>query len=143
MRNEVFTAYAFYSGVLVVKMLLMAMLTARQRLRKKVFANPEDAGKDAKAKVKFDDPDVERVRRAHLNDLENLTPFFVIGFLYILTKPEITLAVNLFRLVAASRIIHTIVYAIKPLPQPARGIAFFGGLAPTFYMAVQCLIAFW
>nr|CAD7418138.1 unnamed protein product [Timema poppensis] len=60
--NPVFRAYLFYSAVLVVKMLAMSLLTARQRFKHKVFANPEDAaGKGAK--VRFDNTDIERVRR--------------------------------------------------------------------------------
>jgi glutathione S-transferase len=35
--NDVFGAYVFWSAVLVIKMLLMAPLTAMQRFKKKVF----------------------------------------------------------------------------------------------------------
>jgi len=140
-ENPVFKAYGFYTAVLVVKLLLMGPLTGIQRHRKKVFANPEDAKTRPGAKVKFDDPDVERVRRAHLNDLESLVPFFVVGFLYVLIDPPVFLAVNIFRIVACARIIHTFVYAIMPMPQPARGIAFMGGMIPTLFMAVCISIA--
>lgn len=36
LNNPVFRCYATYTGLLVVKMLLMAFLTAAQRFRKKV-----------------------------------------------------------------------------------------------------------
>jgi hypothetical protein len=36
LENPVFTAYLFYSCVLVLKMILMVPLTARQRMAKKV-----------------------------------------------------------------------------------------------------------
>ena len=42
--------------------------------------------------------DVERVRRAHLNDLENILPFFCLGLLYIFTNPAPSTAVLVFRL---------------------------------------------
>uniref|UniRef100_A0A087Z4Q3 Microsomal glutathione S-transferase 1 n=1 Tax=Anopheles darlingi TaxID=43151 RepID=A0A087Z4Q3_ANODA len=136
-------AYVFWSAVLVSKMLLMSPLTSLTRVRKMAFANPEDtAAISRKLKPKFDDPDVERVRRAHLNDLENILPFFVIGFLYLLTNPAPTLAINIYRLVAASRILHTLVYAVVPVPQPARFLAFVGALAPTLYMTLQTLLHF-
>lgn len=77
-----------------------------------------------------------------MNDLENLTPFFVIGFLYVLTDPQQFLAINLFRVVAISRIAHTLVYAVFVIPQPARALAFLGGLAPTIYMAISVILAF-
>ncbi|XP_045504443.1 microsomal glutathione S-transferase 1-like [Colias croceus] len=115
--------FIFYSGVLGAKMLLMSFLTARQRYRKNVFANEEDA-KAKKGIVKYDDPDVERVRRAHLNDLENIPVFWVLGALYLTTGPSAATAITLFRVYAAGRILHTIVYAVTPIRQPARAIAF-------------------
>uniref|UniRef100_A0A336LAI9 Microsomal glutathione S-transferase 1 n=1 Tax=Culicoides sonorensis TaxID=179676 RepID=A0A336LAI9_CULSO len=141
--NPVFQTYCFYTGVLVLKLLSMAFLTGRLRHSKNVFANPEDAKMNPKAKVKYDDVDVERVRRAHLNDLENLVPFFIIGLLYVLTNPSQFLAITLYRVIAFSRIAHTLVYAVFVIPQPARGLAFFGALAPTIYMALQVVLAFY
>lgn len=141
--TEAYNAYVFWSAVLVAKILLMAPLTAIQRFKNKAFANPEDASAvSRKLKPKLDDPDVERVRRAHQNDLENILPFFAIGFLYLLTNPAPFLAINLFRLVAASRIIHTLVYAVVVVPQPARFLAFMGAMVPTAYMAVNTILYF-
>ncbi|TDG42100.1 hypothetical protein AWZ03_011470 [Drosophila navojoa] len=111
LNNPVFKSFTFWAGVLVVKMLAMSLLTAIQRFKTKTFANPEDL-MSPKLKVKFDDPNVERVRRAHRNDLENILPFFAIGLLYTLTNPSAFLAINLFRAVGISRIVHTLVYAI-------------------------------
>ncbi|XP_063703013.1 microsomal glutathione S-transferase 1-like isoform X2 [Culicoides brevitarsis] len=141
-KNPVFTTYLFWTGVLVLKLFFMVILTARQRYTKGVFANPEDAA-TKKGKVKFDDEDVERVRRAHLNDLENLVPFFIIGLLYVLTNPSHFLAMMLYRMIGFCRIAHTFVYAVYVIPQPARALAFFGALAPTIYMAVQVVMAFY
>ncbi|KFB40178.1 AGAP000163-PA-like protein [Anopheles sinensis] len=136
-------AYLFWVSVLTAKMLFMSPLTSLTRVRKMAFANPEDASAvSRKLKPKLDDPDVERVRRAHQNDLENILPFFAIGFLYLLTNPAPFLAINLFRLVAASRIIHTLVYAVFIVPQPARFLAFMGAMVPTAYMAVQTILYF-
>ncbi|EDS27303.1 microsomal glutathione S-transferase 1 [Culex quinquefasciatus] len=139
--STVFRSYCFWCAVLVIKMLVMSVLTGMKRHAKKAFANPEDA-KTSKGKVVTNDPDVERVRRAHLNDLENIPLFFAIGFLYILTGPSVSLAVNLFRLIGISRIVHTLVYAVVVIPQPARGLAWMGAYLPTWYMAVKVLLAF-
>ncbi|CAL8096704.1 unnamed protein product [Orchesella dallaii] len=140
--DSVFQSYAFFSAILVLKMLVMSLLTARQRFAKKIFANPEDVKHDKKAKVDYTDVDVERVRRAHQNDLENILPFFVIGLLYCFTHPDPTTANLLFKVVAGGRILHTLVYAVFPVPQPARFLAFVAGLAPTVYMAVKVLMFF-
>ncbi|XP_021188923.1 microsomal glutathione S-transferase 1 [Helicoverpa armigera] len=134
--NPVVRSYLFYSGVLGLKVLGMSLLTARARYSKKVFANPEDAVA-AQGKVKFDDPDVERVRRAHLNDLENIPVFWAVGALYVTTGPAAPLATTLFRAFTAGRVLHTFVYAVKPLPQPARGIAFGVPFLITIYMAFK------
>uniref|UniRef100_A0A2C9H4B8 Microsomal glutathione S-transferase 1 n=1 Tax=Anopheles maculatus TaxID=74869 RepID=A0A2C9H4B8_9DIPT len=142
-NDGVLQSYVFWSSVLVLKMLLMSPLTSLTRVRKLAFANPEDASAvSRKLKPKLDDPDVERVRRAHLNDLENILPFFVIGFLYLLTNPVPFLAINLFRAVAVSRILHTLVYAVVVVPQPARFLAFMGGMVPTVYMTLQTILYF-
>ena len=69
------------------------------------------------------DEDVERVRRAHLNDIENVFPFFFLGGLYLTTNPAAHIAKNLFRIFAAARIGHTVVY-LAGVRQPARGICF-------------------
>ncbi|XP_017490323.1 PREDICTED: microsomal glutathione S-transferase 1-like [Rhagoletis zephyria] len=100
------------------------------------FINPEDI-LDKRIKVKYDDPDVERCRRAHRNDLESILPFFVIGLLYVLINPSPKLAINLFRAVGIARIIHTIVYAVVVVPQPSRLLAFLVGALVTTYMAFQ------
>uniref|UniRef100_A0A182PZ58 Microsomal glutathione S-transferase 1 n=1 Tax=Anopheles epiroticus TaxID=199890 RepID=A0A182PZ58_9DIPT len=142
-NEDVFRTYVFWTAVLVVKMLAMSMLTGRQRFRKKVFANPEDIQPSKKgAQPKFDDPDVERVRRAHRNDMENILPFFAIGLLYTLTNPEPFIAINLFRAVAIARIVHTIVYAVVVIPQPARGLSWAIAYFATAYMAVKTALFF-
>ncbi|KAL4089768.1 hypothetical protein QTP88_024739 [Uroleucon formosanum] len=140
--EDLFKTYFFYTAILVLKVLAMAPLTARQRFAKLVFANPEDAKMNSKSKVKYDDVDVERVRRAHLNDLENIPLFFFVCYGYLLTMPNVYIATNLIRLFVASRIIHTIVYAVVVLPQPMRGLSWFAGFATTVYMAVQVVLNF-
>ncbi|XP_058445430.1 microsomal glutathione S-transferase 1-like [Malaya genurostris] len=141
-NEEVYRAYVFWSAVLVGKMLIMSILTGLQRFRKKAFVNPEDIATMPKLKLKFDDPDVERVRRAHRNDLENILPYFVIAFFYILTNPDVWIATNIFRAVAAARILHTLVYAVVVIPQPARAIAFFVPFVASLYMTVMTVTFF-
>ncbi|CAF1272265.1 unnamed protein product [Adineta steineri] len=72
LSNTVFRSFLFYAVASVLKMMLMSLLTSRQRFRKKAFANPEDIkpGKEKKIQPTTSDPDVERVRRNHLNDIE-------------------------------------------------------------------------
>ncbi|XP_017853197.1 microsomal glutathione S-transferase 1 isoform X2 [Drosophila busckii] len=134
LENPVFCCYIFWATVLVVKMLLMSLLTALQRFRYKIFPNEEDLF-FKNIEVQFDDPHVERVRRAHRNDMENILPYFIMSLIYICTNPTEAVACNLFRVAAVARILHTLVYAVYPVPQPARIIAFATMMLITFYMA--------
>src|SRR6266851_2786704 len=63
-----------------------------------------------------------RVRRAHRNDLENILPFFVVSFLYVLTKPSYGAAAIYFWGFLAARVLHSIFYIRGA--QPHRTIAF-------------------
>lgn len=85
---------------------------------------------------------VERIRRAHLNDLENIVPFMIVALLYVLCNPNPMLAQMLIRIVAIVRIAHTVVYAIYPVRQPARAICFSIPFAITAFMIVYCIICF-
>ncbi len=76
--------------------------------------------------------------RCHLNDLENIVPFVVIGLLYALTGPDLSTALLHFRVFVGSRFIHTVAY-VMALPQPTRGLAFGVGLFTTFSMAYRVL----
>jgi glutathione S-transferase len=71
--NHAFRVYITWGGFLIIKMLLMALLTGITRARKKAYENPEDLAA-TKGEIKKDE-DVERIRRAHMNDLENIPAF--------------------------------------------------------------------
>lgn len=140
---ELLKAFGFWGSVLVFKLLAMIPLTARQRFGKQVFANPEDirvaSSTPSKAKVAYDDPDVERVRRAHRNDLENVVPWFIITYIWLGTEPSVTLAKILIRTFVLSRIAHTLSYAVLS-QQPTRAISFFVGYGIMGYQALTSLL---
>lgn len=181
--NEIFQSYAFWTAILVLKMLAMSMLTAFTRMKNKVWFwiccgnfpyllspphRPLLIPKIPKCTVSrlilptmkwnaFEGiPKLYKLKvannwkwelisishRAHLNDLENVIPLIVTGLVYTVTNPPVALAISLFRAAAIIRIVHTIVYAVYPLPQPARAIAFFVPLAITGYMAVKTMMFF-
>ncbi|KAM8883536.1 microsomal glutathione S-transferase 1-like [Synchiropus picturatus] len=143
LEDQVFMAYTTYAAIVVVKMMLMSPLTAYFRITRKAFANEEDVairGKSEEEKKRMlrTNPDVERVRRCHLNDMENIIPFVFIGFFYSLTGPELSTALLHFRIFAGCRIFHTISY-VGAFPQPCRGLSFIVGLLATFSMAYRVL----
>ncbi|XP_071390899.1 microsomal glutathione S-transferase 1-like [Centroberyx affinis] len=141
MEDEVFQAFSTYATIVTLKMLLMGPMTGFFRFTRGAFANEEDvAGKPEEEKKKMlrSHPDVERVRRCHQNDLENIVPFVVIGLLYALTGPDLSTALLHFRVFAGSRICHTIAY-VTPLPQPSRGLSWMVGMGITFSMAYRVI----
>ncbi len=68
--------------------------------------------------------------------------FILCAFVYILTKPDQTLALNLFRVFTFFRILHTLVYAVVIIPQPARAISWGIPYAIAIFMAVTGIATF-
>ena len=89
-----------------------------------MFANPEDA-KRTKGKVRYDENRVERVRRAHQNDLENILPYFFISALYLLTNPNPATALTCFRAFTAARFLHSFVYLWEVIKRTGKAIEAF------------------
>lgn len=79
------------------------------------------------------------VYRAHRNDMENILPGFLVGFIYVLINPAASTACILFKISAIARIIHTIVYSVYVLPQPARAFSWLAHYGITVYMAISIL----
>ena len=76
-----------------------------------VFANPEDVAGQEKAKVNFANEGVERVRRCHQNDIENIFPFVFLSGIYIVAvAPSLFAAKCVFYGFTVSRLVHSFVY---------------------------------
>merc|ERR1712062_243835 len=142
MEGELFKSYAVYGGLVLVKTVLMSPLTSRFRLKNSTFANPEDLPLGTNPNLRFDDPDVERVRRIHQNDLENVVPFMLIGALFCTTNQSLATAKLLFRTFAFARFGHTLTYYFA-LPQPSRFLCFGLNLWVNLYMGYTVISAFW
>eukprot|EP00794_Sanderia_malayensis_P012120 gene12120-13371_t len=140
LSNPVFAGYVFYATILALKCVLMSVATARYRLAKRVFPTAEDYGKKDGEMKKVADPDVERVRSAHLNDMENVYPFFTIGFLFVLTNPSASVALWLFRVFTGARVMYTVFYLNA---MRARSPCFVVGLFINIIMSVMILKSFY
>jgi len=137
--DRLLAAYIFYGSILVLKTFLMSFLTARQRIKNKVFPSPEDYKGENKDKPVTTNEDVERVRRAHQNDLENIPIFLIIALLYTLSNLPPVRGIWCLRIFTAARILHTVGYlnAITRL----RGIGFMSGSACIAILVVSVLIS--
>ncbi|EDO48722.1 predicted protein [Nematostella vectensis] len=142
MDNSVFAAFAFYSSVLILKILLVIFAIAFHRLKNQVFPSPEDYKKDPKGEKPQEiktHPDVERARRVHANDLENIIPFILIGILYILTGPSAQTALIVFRVFTVARLLHTLTYFLGV--SIIRGPSFLAGVLCIGFMIVNVIMA--
>ncbi|KAK0084682.1 hypothetical protein PV325_006592 [Microctonus aethiopoides] len=131
--------FAWWGALIVLKVLAMMLLTARQRFIKKIFISPEDTTLLKGSKSGCVDEDIERIRRAHLNDLENILPWAISTALWLTTSPDPLTAKILIISFCIARIIHTIVYAIIVIPQPTRALAFGVGFLITIYQSIATL----
>ncbi|XP_075628921.1 prostaglandin E synthase isoform X1 [Balearica regulorum gibbericeps] len=104
------------------------------------FANPEDALRNGGLQYYREDPDVERCRRAHRNDMENIFPFLFLGAIYSLLDPSPAVARIHFFIFCVGRIVHTIAYLLR-LKAPTRSVAYSVAQLPCFSMALQILLA--
>lgn len=108
--------FAVVCALLVLKAQVLGAATAATRGKLKKFINPEDAVWLGGEHVNPDDERVQRIFRAHRNDLENLLPFFVGGTIYILSDAATTAGAAYFGVFLLARYAHTFAY----LKQKAR-----------------------
>ncbi|XP_030063714.1 prostaglandin E synthase [Microcaecilia unicolor] len=140
LENEVFSSFTLYGTILILKMYLIAIVTGQLRLRKKAFLNPEDAIRHGGLQFYRETPEVERYRRAHRNDMENIYPFLFLGAVYSLLDPHPTIARIHFRVFCVGRLVHTVAYLL-PLRAPVRSLAYSIAQLACFSMALQILFA--
>ncbi|KOC59381.1 Microsomal glutathione S-transferase 1 [Habropoda laboriosa] len=137
-QPDLIKTFAFRGSILALKLVAVVGLTARYRMKKRIFINPDDAAFVKGAKIANNDPDIERVRRAHLNDLENIPLWFFVTFLWLTTGPAMWLATILIRTFVLARIVHTLAYAVVALPY--RALSFFVGMGITIFQTISTLL---
>ncbi len=117
--NPVFAAYVIAAALMVLKIMGQGWMTVYRMMHVKGgFASPEDLQPGAINKEPRPgqlDPDdyVERSRRIHRNDLENIPAFLVAGLLFVAVDPGLLLAQVLFYGFVAARLCHFLAYATK------------------------------
>ena len=116
LQNPLFATYVIAATLMILKAVSMSWLTVVRMMGARAgFRSPEDLKKtplnpDPDPKQLEPDERVERIRRIHLNDLENLPFFLVAGFLYVLTQPSLLLAQCLLYGYVVSRLLHFAAY---------------------------------
>lgn len=146
LTDPLFVTYVIAASVMIIKVKAMSWLTvARMMSIKGGFRSPEDA----KRSPFNPSPDpsqldrhesVERIRRIHLNDLENIPFFLVAALLFILTEPSLLLAQILLYGYAVTRLLHFVAYLTAQL-HDVRAMLWTPGSLAIIYMAGHCLVA--
>jgi glutathione S-transferase len=116
LQNPVFATYVIAASIMILKAVAMSWLTVLRMMQEKGgFRSPEDLRKtplnpQPDAKQLQPNERVDRIRRIHLNDLENLPFFLVAGLLFVLTNPSLLLTRWLLYGYVVSRLLHFAAY---------------------------------
>jgi glutathione S-transferase len=144
--NPVLATYAIAATLMILKALSMSWLTVVRMMQEKGgYRSPEDLRRTPlnphplPAQLAPNER-VERIRRIHLNDLENLPFFLAAGFLYVLTEPSLRAAQWLLYGYVASRLLHFAAYLSGQIHDLRATLWTIGSLI-VFYMAVRTLLA--
>jgi uncharacterized MAPEG superfamily protein len=144
--NPVFATYALCASLGVLKIVAQGWDTARLLMKHNAgYASPEDLRHGAlnphpdPATQLAPNEAVERSRRMHRNDLENIPAFLAAGLLFALIGPPLWLAqITLYGFVLA-RIAHGIAYATAQSHE-MRATFYTVGSLMTAYMAVHTIV---
>lgn len=147
LENPVFVTYAIASAFMVLKVMGQGWMTVYRMLKVDAgYASPEDLQKGIINKSP--DPSqlepndyVDRSRRMHRNDLENVPAFWVVGLLFVTINPAIWLAQTLMYGFVAARMGHFWAYGTKQSHE-VRASFYTVGSVIVIYMAGHVLWAF-
>jgi uncharacterized MAPEG superfamily protein len=146
LTNPVFATYALCAAIGALKIVVQGWDTAYRLVKYNAgYAAPEDLRRG----ILNPHPDpgtqlaphegVERSRRMHRNDLENIPAFLAAGFLFVLVDPPLWLAqITLYGFVLA-RIAHGFAYATAQSHE-VRATCYTIGSLMTAYMAGHVVV---
>ncbi len=119
MENPVFVTYMIAAAIMILKIMGQGWMTVFRMMKSNAgLLNPEDIQlgmtnrNPHPEQLELSDY-VDRSRRMHRNDLENIPAFLVCGLLFVVTGPSYLLASILMYGFVGARLIHALVYASK------------------------------
>jgi len=143
-ESPIFVTYAVASALMVLKVMGQGWMTVYRMLRSNSgLASPEDlrAGpinkKPDPSQLEVNDY-VDRSRRLHRNDLENIPAFWIAGLLFVLTNPPLILAQLLMYGFVVARAAHFVAYATRQTHEVRATFYTIGSLI-VIYMALHAL----
>ena len=145
LSNPVFATYAIAASLGVLKIMGQGWMTVYRMMKiKGGYASPED-GKAGRynpnprpGQTDVDDY-VDRSRRMHRNDLENIPAFLAIGLLFVVVAPPLWLAQVLMYGFVLMRALHAWAYATAQSHE-TRSIFYTVGSIIVIYMAIHVIV---
>jgi glutathione S-transferase len=145
LANPLFVTYLVAAAIMILKAAAMSWLTVVRMMQVKGgFRSPEDLKKtplnpNPDPKQLLPNEAVERVRRIHMNDLENIPFFLAAGFLFVLTDPSLLLARILLYGYVVTRLLHFLAY-LTARTHDLRATLWTPGSLIILYMAGHTLV---
>ena len=119
MENPVFVTYMITAAIMILKVMGQGWMTVYRMLKVQAgWASPEDLQpglinrKPSPEQLEVNDY-VDRSRRMHRNDLENIPAFLACGLIFVATGPSLVLANSMMYGFVAARLLHALAYASK------------------------------
>ena len=118
-ENPVFVTYMITGAIMILKIMGQGWMTVYRMLKSNSgLASPEDLqvgliNKNPQPEQLEINDYVDRSRRMHRNDLENIPAFLACGVLFVAAGPSYMLANILMYGFAVARLAHSIAYATK------------------------------
>lgn len=144
-ENPVFATYVIAASLMILKIMGQGWITVWRMMKVGGgFLNPEDAAagmvnpKPRPGQLDADDY-VERSRRMHRNDLENIPMFLIAGLLFVWTQPALLTAQVLLYGFVAARLAHFWAYSTAKSHEVRATFFTFGSLI-IIGMAVYTLV---
>lgn len=146
MDNPVFVTYMIAAAIMILKIMGQGWITVYRMLKSvSGLASPEDLrpgliNRNPRPEQLELNDYVDRSRRMHRNDLENIPAFLAVGLLFVAAAPSILLANILMYTFVGARLLHTLAYATKRSHE-VRATLYTIGSVVVIFMALYVLAA--
>jgi len=146
MDNPVFVTYMIAASIMILKIMGQGWMTVFRMLKSDSgLVSPEDLqvgiiNRNPRPEQLELNDYVDRSRRMHRNDLENIPAFLACGLLFVAASPSYLLANILMYTFVAARLVHTLAYMTKQSHE-VRATLYTIGSAVVIIMAVFVLAA--
>ena len=145
LENPVLVSYVIAVALTVLKVMGQGWMTVHRMLKTNAgLASPEDLrpgmiNKTPSPEQLEPNDYVDRSRRMHRNDLENIPAFWAAGLIFVLTGPPVWLAQMLMYGFVAARAAHAVAYGTAQSHEMRATFYTIGSLI-VIYMALHTLV---